>query len=50
MCIGVMGVIVVLLTVRVKQNIVTRVLICCLKKKKIRHAKCLARLDLHQLF
>ena len=49
MCIVVMGVIVVLLTVRVKQNIVTRVLICCFLKK-IRHAKCLARLDLHQLF
>jgi len=30
-----MGVIVVLLTVRVKQNIVTRVLICCFLKKKL---------------
>ena len=35
MCIVVMGVIVVLLTVRVKQNIVTRVLICCFLKKKL---------------
>ena len=35
MCIVVMGVIVVLLTVRVKQNIVTPVLICCFLKKKL---------------
>ena len=35
MHIVVMGVIVVLLTVRVKQNIVTRVLICCFLKKKL---------------
>ena len=35
MRIVVMGVIVVLLTVRVKQNIVTRVLICCFLKKKL---------------
>ena len=35
MHIVVMGVIVVLLTVRVKQNIVTPVLICCFLKKKL---------------
>ena len=35
MCIVVMGVIVVLLTVRVKQNIVTPALICCFLKKKL---------------
>ena len=35
MCIVVMGVIVVLLTVRVKQNIVTTALICCFLKKKL---------------